>query len=177
MDAARIFIDNSAEVEAFKGKYPAYINHRAPLLSFEQITIEVNGVVTDCAIKILSTPFLFEFAMGRNQITTIPTSLLSAVDHTDGNLRILHYLIWRIARTENSTKILYSTLQKEVGAVTPQQRHRLVSDTRMKTTKKIYPSPVRRILDKAKEVGYIHDYEMQKDAVCIFVTDNRKLQK
>lgn len=180
MDAARIFIDNSEEVEAFKDRYPAYIKHRAPLLSFEQITIEVNGVVTDCAIKILSTPFLFEFATGRNQITTIPTALLSAVDHTDSNLRILHYLVWRIARADNSTKILYTTLQKEVGAVTAQQRHRLTADTKVKDgdkVVKVYPSPVKKILDKAKSIGYIHDYVMQKDAVCIFVTDNLKLQK
>lgn len=164
MDGARIKLDNSEEEKAFKGKYPTTVKHRAPLLAFEQTTIEVNGKTTDCAVQVLSEPFLMKFARGRGQITTIPTSLLAAVDHTDSNLRILHYLIWRIARANNSTKILFTTLQKEAEATTPMQKHRL-------------PLTVERILKHFKEVGWIANYAMQKTSVSVFITENLKPHK
>ena len=115
-----------------------------------------NGQITNTKIRVFSVP-LMEFAKDRKQITTISRSLLQApVNQTDTNIRIMTYLIDRIAAAKRdgkfSNKILFSTLFKETDQTEKKQRQR---------AKQI----VYKFLDHFTEVNYIKGYKIQPDGI------------
>lgn len=110
-DGCKIFLDNFLETKVYD--YPPF-HYDDRALHFKRITAEVDGVVTDAAIKVLDRPALMTFARLRKQITTIPIEVLqSNVSQTDKHLRIEDYLLTRIARQKRPIADLVEHQQKK----------------------------------------------------------------
>lgn len=113
MSAARVMIDTTNESEKTKYKYDTF-RQTFNLLNTEIVQGMFKGNVVQEAIQIKEIPKLFTFAMGRNQITSIPQTLLSVpISNSDQNLKLKDYLIRRIARMKRmkSTKTTPRTIK------------------------------------------------------------------
>ena len=154
LNAYWLHIDNAEEAK--RQKHRKSFEYHGSLLPFDYVNEKENGQITNTKIRVFSVP-LMEFAKDRKQITTISRSLLQApVNQTDTNIRIMTYLIDRIAAAKRdgkfSNKILFSTLFKETDQTEKKQRQR---------AKQI----VYKFLDHFTEVNYIKGYKIQPDGI------------
>ena len=160
MGAARIYLDNTQEVQQTKG-YKLF-KYDAPLLPFERISAYINGQFTESAIHLYREPPLISFARQRNQITTIDRQLLeSPVNKTDANLMIDDYLLERIGHMKSGKgktprKILFATLFDRCNIKTTKQKQRA-------------PEKIRKYLDHYKKCGWIDDYTESADGITVIV--------
>lgn len=161
MGTIRVFVDNSKEREAF----PDY-----PLVRFDEILldfvrgsiVEVNGYVSESAIKIKTEPCMGRFANDRNQIRNIDMKLLNApISKTENKLAVYDYLLYLISYSvKTSMKITNSTFFDRVDAVDRKQRQRALETAD-------------ELLAYFKKEKWIVDYTMEADGIVIV----KKLEK
>ena len=168
MMTAQITLDNDLEIQTNK-KYKKF-SYFGALLPVEMGELyDINGAITEAAIRILREPPLFTFARERQQITTIPLKLLqSPVSKTDANILLDDYLIERIKREKNknntkSCRILYSTLFKRLGIdgqTDKDRKQRQRTPIKVRNLLRYYASP---------EAGpFIRRYSEQKDGLTVY---------
>ena len=127
------------------------------LLHIEKIKGYSRGQITDYAIRIIEVPKLFLFAKNRGQITTVPIKLLeSPISKTEANLLLENYLLSRIARMRNNTKItrtiLVETVRQKCNIKTACQRQRL-------------PGKIEKYLKHYVSVGWIKSYKLTDKSI------------
>lgn len=127
------------------------------LLHIEKIKGYSRGQITDYAIRIIEVPKLFLFAKNRGQITTVPIKLLeSPISKTEANLLLENYLLSRIARMRNNTKItrtiLVETVRQKCNIKTACQRQRL-------------PGKIEKYLKHYVSVGWIKAYKLTDKSI------------
>ena len=127
------------------------------LLHIEKIKGYSKGQITDYAIRIIEVPKLFLFAKNRGQITTVPIKLLeSPISKTEANLLLENYLLSRIARMRNNTKItrtiLVETVRQKCNIKTACQRQRL-------------PGKIEKYLKHYVSVGWIKAYKLTDKSI------------
>ena len=157
MRGATVTIDNAQEAAAYN--YPVY-KYNGLLLSWDSLTVSMNGQVVDDAIRLLHEPPVMRFARLRNQITTIPISLLqSPISKTENNLQIEDYLLERIAHMKkgNATRrMLYKTICEKACITDRKKRERL-------------PADVARYLKHYAEQGWIESFTEETDGVTVIL--------
>ena len=127
------------------------------LLHIEKVKGYSRGQITDYAIRIIEVPKLFLFAKNRGQITTVPIKLLeSPISKTEANLLLENYLLSRIARMRNNTKItrtiLVETVRQKCNIKTACQRQRL-------------PGKIEKYLKHYVSVGWIKAYKLTDKSI------------
>ena len=173
--ASRVHLNNFNEVK--KGyNYPKY-KYDGALLPFDRIEAEVNGKLTDGAIRILrpaeegnalnrALP-LVQFAKQRNQYTTISSEIFGALSLTDSNLEIEDYLIEQIGHIKRgglNSKMLYESVLTATHQTTKMQR--------MRAKEKI-----NALLDHFKTTGFISNYTTDKDGITIICNNPKAITK
>lgn len=149
-----LYIDNTEESEKYG--YQLVKGHDY-LLPVRFVESEVNGRIVYDSIELLGVPFLFKFALNRNQITTIQKSVLSLpISRTEENLAIKNYLIHRISRAKSNQKekILLKTICAKCEITSRSQKSKL-------------KEKLTSLLDHFKKTGYIKDYSLAADSVII----------
>lgn len=155
-----IVIDNTLEVNAYKGKYDKIVID-ATILSFVRKTAYINGKQVKNAIYLLNEPPLLAIAKQRGQITQFPQKLLEIDrDKRDYFLATLFYIVNQISWMKNDKraprKISYNALNNECNIM-------------QKDTKRRNPEKIKSILDFYKDNGDIKDYEAEEDGVKIIL--------
>lgn len=156
MGTIRVTIDNSKEHEEYPS-YPLTLSYDEILLDFVRMSkMEVNGSVSESAIRIKSEPFMGKFARVRNQIREIDVRLLNPpVNKSEKNLSIRDYLIYIISYPHTTTrKITHDLFFKRIGAIDRKQKQRALETTN-------------RILTYYKKQKLIADYKMEDDGILI----------
>lgn len=155
MSRAIVSIDTTEENKI----YPRLdkIVWESQLLHIEKVKGYSRGQITDYAIRIIEVPKLFLFAKNRGQITTVPIKLLeSDISKTEANLLLENYLLSRIARMRNSTKIsrtiLIETVCQKCNITTKKQRQRL-------------PGKIEKYLKHYVSVGWIKAYKLTDKSI------------
>lgn len=165
MSSIRITIDTTEEEQAGY-RYPnLHIKRRNLLYTKVDVALK-RGQETE-VIELMEEPVLFQFALARNQYTTIPATLLcSPVSKTEATLAIENYLLKRITeRGKNGGTILLSTVYEKAGIQTRQQKHKA-------------KEKIKTLLDYWKEQGFISDYDIcmndnkAKPEECIKIKEN-----
>lgn len=143
--------------------YPKYdlIKTEFQLLETRIITAEARGHIVDDAIKILDTPFLFQFAKARNQIASVPSAIFNNdLKLTSENVIIEQYLIRRIAHMKHSKKvsrkIIFSTLFDKCNI-----------DVEKRYQKKRSLEKIEKYLKRFKEAEWIKGYTITKEELII----------
>lgn len=143
--------------------YPKYdlIKTEFQLLETRIITAEARGHIVDDAIKILDTPFLFQFAKARNQIASVPSAIFNNdLKLTSENVIIEQYLIRRIAHMKHSKKIsrkiILSTLFDKCNI-----------DVEKRYQKKRSLEKIEKYLKRFKETEWIKGYTITKEELII----------
>lgn len=165
MSSIRITIDTTEEEQAGY-RYPNLHIKRRNLLYTKVDLAFKRGQETE-VIVLMEEPVLFQFALARNQYTTIPATLLcSPVSKTEVTLAIENYLLKRITeRGKNGGTILLSTVYEKAGIQTRQQKHKA-------------KEKIKTLLDYWKEQGFISDYDIcmndnkAKPEECIKIKEN-----
>lgn len=157
MRATIVHINSEKEANVYKG-YKRFVYDGA-LIEFRRVSVYIDNIRTDAAIKLLAEPPLITFAKKRNQITNVPRLLLeSPISKTDANLMIDDYLIERILHMKNqpklSRKILFSKIFEQCQIKTRMQRTRA-------------PEKIRKYLDHYKKCKVIAGYKETEDGVTI----------
>ncbi len=158
MRRAMIFLNNKKEVDVYKNRVP--FEYEDYLLPCKIIRAFVNGQITDSAVRLYDEPPVIRFARERNQITTIPRSLLDTpLNKTRQNILIEDYLIDRISHMKNtksklSNKILYKTIFENTEIKTAKQQGRA-------------KNKIRQLLDFYKKQAFIKDYREGSDGITI----------
>lgn len=157
MSSIRITIDTSEEEQAGYNYPNLHIKRRNLLYTKLDIVLK-NGQETE-AIELMEEPVLFQFALTRNQYTTIPAKLLcSPINKTEATLAIENYLIKRITeRGKANGTILLSTVYEKASIIEKKQKQR--AKVKIKT-----------LLEYWKEQGFIANYD-----VCM--NDNKSKQE
>lgn len=155
MGTIRVFIDNKREREAF----PDY-----PLVRFDEILldfvrgsiVEVNGFVSESAVKIKTEPCMGRFANERKQIRNISMNLLNApINKTENQLAVYDYLLYLIEyAVKTSMKITKATFFERVDATDRKQRQRALK-------------LADELLAYFKEEEAIVDYSIEPDGIFI----------
>lgn len=114
-----VTVDNSQEKEL----YPKYdlIKGTFQLLNAEIVEAYANGTLTENVVYVEKMPKLFEMALRKKQIATVPMiALETPISQTPANLELEKYLIKRISQAKNKLekgkeaqireKVLLSTL-------------------------------------------------------------------
>lgn len=158
MRGAVVTIDNRQEAAAYN--YPVY-TYEGSLLPMETIKKAINGKVTEEAVHLFREPPAMTFARQRNQITTIPISLLqSPMSKTEANFQIEDYLLERIAHMKkgNATRrMLYKTICEKANITDRKKRERL-------------PDKVTRYLKYYSDQGWIKSFTEEPDGVTIILS-------
>ena len=161
MMGAKIYVNNSDESKTYK--YKKFIYDGA-LLPAERISSIVNGQLSNSSIHLFREPPIVSFAKQRNQITTISIEMLqSPVSKTDNNLLIEDYLIERISKAKNNSKlhkILFKTFYEHI--IIPDD-----SSEQKKHMKKRLPKKVQIYLDYYIKCNYIKSYNINSNGVTI----------
>lgn len=108
------------------------------LIYAKKASLEINNQSID-SYEILSTPILFEYASGKNQLANIPLKLLDTPLNKTKDIIVLQgYLIRRIESMKNpksktSNIILYETIYKfcKIETVVKQKRERTRRDIKV----------------------------------------------
>ena len=155
MGTVRVFVDNSKEREEYPS-YPAF-SYDEILLDFVRISkMEVNGGVSESAIRIKTEPIMGRFANERKQIRKIDMQLLNApLNKTERNLAVMDYLQYVTTYPAQSTrKITHDVFFERVGADDRKQRQRALE-------------AADKVLAFYKEKKHIVDYTMEDDGIVI----------
>ena len=157
MGTVRVFVDNSKERE----EYPSYppFSYDEILLDFVRVSkMEVNGAVSESAIRIKTEPIMGRFANERKQIRKIDMKLLEApISNTENQLAVKDYLIYIITYPNLTTrKITHDMFFERVGAADRKQRQRALD-------------AADRLLAYYKDKSLILDYKMEDDGILIVV--------
>ena len=157
MSAARIFINNAEEAQAYK--YPSF-RYDASLLPMERVKARINGNQVESAIHLFREPPLISFARGRKQITPIRRELLTTpLNWTNQNLSLEDYLLECIAHAQRGTrskKMLYAKIYAEAKITAAKQKQRA-------------PEKIRAILDHYKKQGHIKGYTEESDGITLIL--------
>ena len=146
-------LDNSREVEA-GFRYPAH-HYKGPLLQWSYDTITWRG--KQFSGVVISRIPLYEFALGRKQITEVRRCLLDIpLDNRNSTLAIENYLLFRIKenRGGNRRTILYSTIFKNCDIERPEEKSRS-------------KQKVRIIIDSFKAKNEIFDWFETKNSIVV----------
>ena len=156
MGTIRVFVDNKKESDA----YPSYPHVRFDeiLLDFVRGSkVEVNGAVSESAIRIKSEPCMGRFANVRKQIRNIDMKLLNApINKTERNMSIMDYLLYLTTTYQATTtkKITYETFFERVGVSDKKQKQRALETAE-------------KVLAYYKTRKWIAGYTMEKDGIVI----------
>lgn len=123
-------------------------------------SVDINGQIADWAVHVFVLPYLFQFALSRNQYTTIPLEIMqqSALSNTPENINLKDYIYYRVSRmkaTKLSHKIKYDSLYKACNI-----------DTRMKKTR-LKNDKLPDLLNELTKLNWIKGYTEDKDGVII----------
>ena len=168
----RIEINNTKEAEVYK--YPKFIYNGAlfPAESLAEVTsvngkkvyakYDENNNITEAMIHPFRRSAVIDFAQGRKQVTTFNVRLLqSPLDKRDSNLELEDYLIWRIARAQNSgkktEKILLNTIYQNCHITSDKQKQRA-------------PEKITRLLEHQKKVDFFKKYKLDKAGGYVLIT-------
>ena len=158
MGAARIYMKSSEEVG--EDMEAMNIVYKGPLLPFEQISVYINGGLSDSAIHVFREPPLMSFAKERHQVTTISRRLLSGpLNQSESNLTLEDYLIGRIATMKRNSikrKLLYTEIYESCGIETKKQRERALDK-------------ITRLLTYYRTCGWIRGYRSEKNGIVILL--------
>ena len=116
----------------------------------------INGHLTVGAIFMYDLPAPIRFARDRGQIITLDLKVLqSPMNKTEENLTLQDYMIRRISRKGDQRRILINTLLSKLGGQGSKQK-------KWRTLEK-----VKALLEYYKEIGFIADFKLEPDAICI----------
>lgn len=123
-------------------------------------SVDINGQIADWAVHVFVLPYLFQFALSRNQYTTIPLEIMqqSALSNTPENINLKDYIYYRVSRmkaTKLSHKIKYDSLYRACNI-----------DTRMKKTR-LKNDKLPDLLNELTKLNWIKGYTKDKDGVTI----------
>ena len=147
MSSIRITIDTTEEEQAGY-RYPnLHIKRRNLIYTKVDVALK-RGQETE-VIVLMEEPVLFQFALLRNQYTTVPATLLcSPVSKTEATLAIENYLLRRITeRGKTGGTILLSTVYEKAGLKDKKQKQRA-------------KQKIKDILNYYKEQDFISDYDI-----------------
>lgn len=147
---SKLTIDASQELTAYKDLQATY---SGALIAAESMTVTMNGQRVT-AYRLLTTPILYRYAAGKNQIAQVPIELLNTpLNKTNDVIVLQGYLIRRIEAIKNpkakiSNTILYETIYKTMSAeaATKQKKDKIRKECKA-------------ILDYWVKMGYIVSYE------------------
>jgi hypothetical protein len=149
-----ITIDNTEEAIAYKGRKK--VVDKEMIIACKRRDAYINGHLTVGAIFLYDLPAPIRFAQDRRQIITLdPKVLQSPMNKTEENLILQDYLIRRISRKGDPRRILISTLLSKLGVQGTKQK-------KWRTLEK-----VKALLEYYKEIGFIADFKIEPDAICI----------
>lgn len=149
-----ITIDNTEEAIAYKGRKK--VVDKEMIIACKRRDAYINGHLTKGAIFMYDLPAPIRFARERGQIVTLDLKVLqSPMNKTEENLTLQDYLIRRISRKGDPRRILISTLLSKLG----------VQGTRQKKWRTL--EKVKSLLEYYKEIGFIADFKLEPDAICI----------
>lgn len=122
--------------------------------------VDINGQIAEWAVHVFHLPRLFEFALSRNQYTTIPLEIMqqSALSNTPENINLKDYIYYRISRmksTKLSHKIKYDSLYRACNI-----------DTRLKKTR-LKNNKLPALLTELTQLNWIKGYKGDKDGIII----------
>lgn len=155
MGTVRVFVDNSKEREEYPS-YPA-VRYDEILLDFVRISkMEVNGGVSESAVRIKTEPVMGRFANERKQIRKIDMKLLNApINKTERNLAVMDYLQYITSYPNITTrKITHDKFFESVGATDRKQKQRALE-------------AADKVLAYYKQEKWIVDYTMETDGIVI----------
>lgn len=156
MGTTRVTVDNKLEHDEYPS-YPYFHTYDEILLDFVRISkMEVNGGVSESAIRIKTEPVMGRFANERKQIRKIDMKLLNApISKTERNLAVMDYLQY-ITSYPNITarKITHKMFFERVGATDRKQKQRALD-------------AADKVLAYYKKLKWIVDYTMEKDGIVI----------
>lgn len=158
MGMARIFIDNKEESKKFKNV--KHYRYDGVLLPFERVQggAYINNTFTETVIHLFRDPPLFSFAAQRKQVLSTPKELLAIpLSQTEGNLRIIDYLLVKINAIKKKSitnKITWETFFKRCDA-----------DTRLKKFQA--KEKVKTCLEHFKQQLYIKEYQIDEESIKI----------
>lgn len=155
MGTVRVFVDNSKERE----EYPSYppFSYDEILLDFVRISkMEVNGSVSESAIRVKTEPIMGRFARERKQIRKVDMKLLNPpLNKTERNLAISDYLLYVTSYSPQATrKIMNDTFFERVGVSDRKQKQRALE-------------AAEKVLAYYKQEKWIVDYTMETDGIVI----------
>ena len=149
-----ITIDNTEEAIAYKGRKK--VVDKEMIITCKRRDAYINGHLTEGAIFMFDLPAPIRFARDRGQIITLDLKVLqSPMNKTEENLILQDYLIRRISRKGDPRRILMSTLLSKIG----------VRGSRQKKWRAL--EKVKALLEYYKEIGFIADFKLEPDAICI----------
>lgn len=149
-----ITIDNTEEAIAYKGRKK--VVDKEMIITCKRRDAYINGHLTEGAIFMFDLPAPIRFAWDRGQIVTLDLKVLqSPMNKTEENLTLQDYLIRRISRKGDPRRILISTLLSKLGVQGARQK-------KWRTLEK-----VKSLLEYYKEIGFIADFKLEPDAICI----------
>lgn len=172
MRSALVFINNKSEAGMYKNINPFFMDD-VPLLSFRRRDAYINNSYCGSAIYLLidsetkKPPFpLMDFAIERDQITTIPRILLeSPLSATESNMTLEDYLRDEIAWMKNNSNVshkrMLSTIYERCGIKTWKQKSRA-------------QEKIKRVLDHYKECDWIYSYKLGKEDLLIVLNKGEK---
>lgn len=158
MAGAWVILDNTNEASVLKREKQIHAGH---LLDAEfNITISLNGKITNDAIKILREPRLITFAKERKQYTTISQKVFALpLSNTDKNLDIKDYILTNLAGIKSKhlrNKMLWESIYEHCHITRNKDRAR---------------ADVIKCLDYLKSDNgdhYIKDYAVSDDGITIY---------
>lgn len=149
-----ITIDNTEEAIAYKGRKK--VVDKEMIIACKRRDAYINGHLTKGAIFMYDLPAPIRFARDRGQIITLDLKVLqSPMNKTEENLILQDYLIRRISRKGDPRRILISTLLSKIGAQGSRQKKWRAQEK------------VKALLEYYKEIGFIADFKLEPDAICI----------
>ena len=149
-----ITIDNTEEAIAYKGRKK--VVDKEMIIACKRRDAYINGHLTHGAIFMYDLPAPIRFARDRGQIITLDLKVLqSPMNKTEENLTLQDYMIRRISRKGDPRRILISTLLSKLGVQGSKQK-------KWRTLEK-----VKALLEYYKEIGFIADFKLEPDAICI----------
>lgn len=149
-----ITIDNTEEAIAYKGRKK--VVDKEMIIACKRRDAYINGHLTVGAIFMYDLPAPIRFARDRGQIITLDLKVLqSPMNKTEENLTLQDYMIRRISRKGDPRRILINTLLSKLGGQGSKQK-------KWRTLEK-----VKALLEYYKEIGFIADFKLEPDAICI----------
>lgn len=175
MRAASIYINNSRENAAHPNKEMIDIDD-ASLLAFKRRSVLIHNKLCNSAIVLLLDPTsgkplfpLMDFAVDRNEITTVPRKVLTTpISKTEKNIALEEYvrglIVWMKYSSAAPRKILLTTIYEKCGIETTMQKRRA-------------PDTIDRLLQYYKTIEFIKGYRSNKKSITIELFEDEEEAK